>query len=114
MLKRGTPLKAKQKAKSAAMKRFHGEVAAMGCCVCGGPATVHHVRATIHGKGISKDDRLVIPLCPPHHQKVYDPKASDPISIEGLSHPGFYAKYKIDPLALALSLFERLGQKRAA
>lgn len=73
----------------------------MGCVVCGGPATVHHVRATIHGAGISKDDRWVIPLCPPHHQKVYDPKASDPVSIEGLSHGGFYDKYGIDALAHA-------------
>ena len=114
-MKRGTPLKAKSKAKPAAMKRYHGDVAAEGCCVCGGPATVHHVRATIHGRGISKDDRLVIPLCPPHHQIIHDPHgASDPISIEGLSHPGFYRKYGIDPLALAVELWGRLGERDAA
>jgi hypothetical protein len=113
-MKRSTPLKPKAKQKSAAMKRYHGDVAAEGCCVCGGPATVHHVRATIHGKGITKTDDLVIPLCPPHHQKVFDPKASDPISIEGLSHEGFYLKYNIDPLALAMELWERLGPRKAA
>lgn len=113
-MNRNAPLKPKAKNKSAAMKRYHGDVAAEGCCVCGGPATVHHVRATIHGKGISKDDRLVIPLCPPHHQKVHDPKASDPISIEGLSHPGFFRKYGIDPLKLASALWDRFGERKAA
>ena len=113
-MKRSTPLKPKAKHKSAAMKRYHGDVAAEGCCVCGGPATVHHVRATIHGRGISKDDKLVIPLCPPHHQKVFDPKANDPISIEGLGHPGFYEKYGIDPLKLAVELWDRFGERKAA
>jgi hypothetical protein len=41
-------------------------------------------------------------LCPPHHQKVFDPLASDPISVEGLGHQGFFEKYGIDLLAEAM------------
>jgi hypothetical protein len=45
-----------------------------------------------------------VPLCPPHHQKVFDPLASDPISVEGLGHQGFFDKYGIDLLTTAMQL----------
>lgn len=116
MLRR-TPLKrGKRKVPTAAEKRHHDRVAQMGCCVCGGPATVHHVTAPVTGGRLSRSEQRVIPLCPPHHQKVFDPKASEPISIEGLSHGGFHDKYGIDPLALAEWLWsesERLERSAA-
>jgi hypothetical protein len=48
----------------------------------------------------------VVPLAPRFHQKVFDPFANDPISVEGLSHQGFYDKYGIDLLAEATKLAE--------
>jgi hypothetical protein len=52
----------------------------------------------------ARSEWLVVPLCPPHHQKVFDPLASDPISVEGLGHQGFFDKYGIDLLTTAMQL----------
>lgn len=110
-MERRTPLRPKAKRKSAAMKSFHGWVARRGCLVCGREATVHHVTSTRFGPiplsvGPRKDDRRVAPLCPQHHQKVFDPKASDPISVEGLNHQQFYERFGIDLFAVANDLWE--------
>ena len=59
--------------KSAAAKRYHGEVAALGCMlgrVLGqshDQANIHHIR---EGQGMSQraNDFLVIPLCKECHQ----------------------------------------------
>lgn len=40
-------------------------VAALGCCICGDPAEVHHVRTKANRK---RDNMRVIPLCPEHHR----------------------------------------------
>ena len=40
------------------------DIAAMGCCICGAPAEIHHVRRG----GAKRDDSKVIPLCPRHHR----------------------------------------------
>lgn len=90
-----------------ALHRKHlARVAAMPCLVCGRPATVHHVSASINGgRTITRSDECVAPLCPVHHQKVYDPSASDPISVEGLGHGGFYREHGINLLAVATKLW---------
>lgn len=81
-------------------------VAAMPCLVCGKPATVHHVTGFADRPGrIPRSHRRVVPLCPPHHQKVFDPVAADPISVEGLSHQGFFTKYGIDLMAVGNRLW---------
>jgi len=49
---------------TAAEKRHLDRVAALGCCVCGAPAEVHHVRRY----GEPRDHMRVIPLCPRHHR----------------------------------------------
>lgn len=87
------------------LETYHlDRVAGLGCLVCGKPATVHHV--TSDGfKRIARSDRLVVPLCPIHHQAGHDPKASDPVSVERLGHAGFRAKYGIDLLATAEGLW---------
>lgn len=72
-----------------------------GCLVCGRAATVHHVTASIHGGRLTKRHDRVVPLCPVHHQKVYDPFHNDPQSVEALGHRGFYQKFGIDLLAEA-------------
>jgi hypothetical protein len=62
-----------KKSKTAAERRYHDRVAAMGCVVCRNlgygatPASVHHIRA---GQGLSQraGEYLVLPLCPEHHQ----------------------------------------------
>ena len=94
---------------SAALKALHrlhlSRVAKMGCLVCGQPATVHHVTASINGGRRDRSDESVVPLCPRHHQKVFDPSASDPISVEGLGHGGFYRKHGINLLAVATRLW---------
>lgn len=72
-----------------------------GCLVCGAPATVHHVTASAYGGRVTRSHQRVAPLCPAHHQKVFDPKARDPISVEGLGHKGFARKYGINLLEWA-------------
>lgn len=42
-------------------------VADLGCLICRGPASLHHIRAG-QGLGQKASDYLVIPLCPMHHQ----------------------------------------------
>lgn len=76
-------------------------IAAMGCLVCKRPATIHHVTASIHGGRLTRRHDRVVPLCPAHHQAVFDPFANDPVSVERLGHRGFYRKFGIDLLAEA-------------
>jgi hypothetical protein len=97
------------------LERFHDWVAGQGCLVCGGEATLHHVSGYADKPGrFSRDGWLVVPLCPGHHQKVYDKLASDPQSVEGLGHQGFFGKYGIDLLAEAMSLAEIFQRKAVA
>jgi len=86
---------------TAAQKRNMDRIAGMGCLVCGGPSTVHHVTASIHGGRLTRRHDRVVPLCPMHHQKVFDPFHNDPQSVEALGHRGFYRKFGIDLLAEA-------------
>jgi hypothetical protein len=44
---------------------------------------------------------------------VFDPSASDPISVEGLGHQGFFDKYGIDLLSEAMAFAESY-QRQAA
>lgn len=89
-------------------RRFREQVRACGCLVCGAPATIHHVTSDGH-KRIARSHKRVTPLCPVHHQKVFDPKDADPISVEGLTHAGFTARYGIDLLKWADDAWERRG-----
>jgi hypothetical protein len=63
---------AKRKAYRASQARADGlahmgEVAALGCLVCGArPVEVHHLPDP-------RSDFRVIPLCPPHHRREYGP-----------------------------------------
>jgi len=45
-------------------RRYMRAVARMGCCLCGKPAEIHHVRRM----GAKRDHRQIIPLCPRHHR----------------------------------------------
>ena len=73
-------------------------IAALGCLVCGGAATIHHVTATIHGGRMTRRHDRVVPLCPMHHQAVFDPYANRPVSVERLGHRGFWKLHGIDLL----------------
>ena len=96
MLRR-SPLRAKRKHKPVAVVRHHDRVAALGCLVCGSAATIHHVTGYADKPGrFSRDEWLVVPLCPPHHQKVFDPLASKPKSVEELGHQGFFREWGND------------------
>ena len=111
---RKTPLRAKRKHKSAEVKRFHDWVAEHKCLVSGEDATLHHVTGYADKPGrFSRSDWLVVPLAPRFHQTVFDPFANDPISVEGLSHQGFFEKYRIDLLAEAMK-FAEAWLRRAA
>jgi len=83
-------------------KEHFDRVARHGCLVCGAPATIHHVTgfADRPGRFTRRHDR-VVPLCPMHHQAVFDPYASAPISVERLGHRGFFQEHGIDLLAEA-------------
>ena len=57
-------------------KEHFDHVAKCGCLVCGDAATIHHVTGHADRIGrFSRSDRLVTPLCPMHHQAVFDPYA---------------------------------------
>lgn len=100
--------------KSVAVQRHHDRVAALGCLVCLMPATLHHVTGYADRPGrFSRDEWLVVPLCPRHHQAVYD-NASCPVSVERLSHQGFFREHGIDLLAEAMRLAEETQRKDAA
>ena len=101
MLTRRTPLRPKGKNKTAAQKRHHDRVAQQGCCVCGRGATIHHVTGYADRMGrLARDEWLVAPLCPQHHQAVFD-NASAPQSVEMLGHRGFYQVHGINLMAVA-------------
>jgi hypothetical protein len=98
-------MKRRSKYKSATVKAHHDRVAELGCVVCGSPATIHHVTGYADRPGrFSRDEWLVVGLCPQHHQKVFDPKAFAPISVEGLGHQGFFQEHGIDLFAEAMRL----------
>lgn len=100
-MKRATPLRAKPKHKSAAVRRHHDRVAALGCLVCGADATLHHVTGYADRPGrIGRDHWLVVPLCPWHHQIQFGPRQS----VEALGHQGFYQEWGIDLFAEAMRL----------
>ena len=90
---------------TAAEKRHMAWIATLPCLKCGARATVHHVTAGIHGGRVSRRHDRTVPLCPQHHQAVFD-NASDPQSVEILSHGGFYRKFGIDLMAEAERLAE--------
>ena len=45
-------------------RRHLSAVADLGCCICGKPAEIHHVRHF----GEKRKHSKVIPLCPEHHR----------------------------------------------
>ena len=83
---------------TAAHKRHYDAIAAQGCLVCGGAATVHHVSASSDGGRITRSNWLVAPLCPVHHQIQHGGKQS----VESLGHAGFKDAYGIDLLDWAM------------
>jgi hypothetical protein len=60
-------LKPKRKGKRITDQGYLDAVDALGCCLCGMPATIHHVHAG-EGMGQRAADYRSIPLCPKHHQ----------------------------------------------
>jgi hypothetical protein len=64
--------------------------------------TLHHVSATIHGGRITRSHKLVVPLCPKHHQIQHGPRES----VEALGHGGFHITYGVDLLAAAERLWK--------
>ena len=95
--------------------RHRNFIGSLGCLVCGAPSTLHHVTGYADRIGrFARSEELIVPLCPMHHQKVHDPKASDPVSVEGLSHRGFYEKHGIDLKAEAERLWEITARSRDA
>ena len=98
--------KPKAGAPPTAEERRHMErVASLPCLVCGSRATVHHVTGYADRIGrIARSHKRVVPLCPVHHQAVYD-NASMPQSVEILGHRGFYLEWGIDLLAEAERLW---------
>jgi hypothetical protein len=99
-MKRQPMKRSRGKAASAIEKRHFSRVAALGCCVCGGEATVHHVTSDGFQR-ITRSHQRVIPLCPRHHFVQHGPRES----IEALGHAGFATTYQIAPLAYADALW---------
>ena len=79
-------------------------VARMGCCVCGMPATVHHVTGYADRPGhILRSHQCVVPLCPKHHQIQHSVSES----VEALNHRGFYRVHGIDLFKLGTDLWRQ-------
>lgn len=90
------------KSPTAQQRKAWDAIASIGCLVCGAAATIHHVTGSAHHMGrLPKRHDRVVPLCPMHHQAVFDPYANNPVSVERLNHRGFYEKHGIDLLAEA-------------
>lgn len=85
-------------------ERAHMErVAGLPCLKCRGQATVHHVTGYADRMGrFSRSHRLVVPLCPVHHQIQWGPRES----VEALGHQGFFDAHEIDLKAEAEWLAE--------
>lgn len=72
-LKPGKPLKRTRmkrkgrKKPTAEQQRYHEKVRALGCLICGQPASIHHVREGL-GMGQAVDHDRVLPLCYCDHQ----------------------------------------------
>lgn len=108
---RKTPMKAsKGKGPNAMERRHFDRVAQLGCLVCRGPATIHHVTARVEGGRIARSHKLVTPLCALHHQVIFGPRES----VEALGHGGFFRTYGIDLLAEAERLWAESERKEAA
>ncbi len=106
MFTRGTPLKrGRGKPPSAIERRHFGRVAQLGCLVCGGEATIHHVTGYADRMGrLPRSHQLVTPLCPLHHQGLGE-KAPLLVSVESLGHRGFFAEHGVDLFAEAERLW---------
>jgi hypothetical protein len=114
---RKTPLKrSRRKEPTAYEKRHQLRVRQQGCIVCGREASIHHVTAYADRMGrLPRDEMVVVPLCPQHHQAVFD-SSSMPISVEMLGHRGFYMEHGIDLYREAVRLKAETEQleRRAA
>ncbi|HMO76745.1 MAG TPA: hypothetical protein PKD99_12445 [Sphingopyxis sp.] len=85
---------------TAAERRHHDRVRAFGCLVSGRPATIHHVTGYADKIGrFSRSHRLVVPLAPEYHQHDHGR-----LSVEKLSHRGFFQEWGIDLYAEARRL----------
>ena len=49
---------------TAAEREYLSRVAALGCIICGAPASIHHVRRY----GETRKHSKIVPLCHRHHQ----------------------------------------------
>lgn len=85
---------------TAAERRHHDRVRALGCLVSGRPATIHHVTGYADRIGrLPRSHRIVVPLAPEYHQHDHGP-----LSVERLSHRGFYREHGINLLKEAKRL----------
>jgi|SRR4249919_2422289 len=94
------------KGPNAMEQRHFDRVVEIGCLVCGGGATIHHVTGYADRMGrLPRSHQRVVPLCPVHHQACFD-NASMPVSVERLGHQGFYREHGIDLLKEAEGYWE--------
>lgn len=90
------------KAPTKAERNHMGRVASLPCLVCGAQSTVHHVTGYADRMGrFTRSHKLVVPLCPVHHQIQHGPRES----VEALGHRGFYRVHQIDLYAEAVRLW---------
>lgn len=83
-------------------ERIHMDrIAQMGCLVCGGEAAVHHVVSDGYQR-ITRNHKLVAPLCPFHHQYNHD-------AVHVIGHRKFTEVHGIDLLKWATLEWERSG-----
>ena len=86
-------------AKSKEERLHHARVALLPCMACGAwPVEVHHVRHDGR-KGISRDHKLVVPLCPHDHR-------TGPQAVHTIGSPQFDALHGFSQFDRARQLWE--------
>lgn len=89
--------------KTAAEVRHHGRVASLPCEACGSwPVEVHHVRHDGR-KGITRNHRLVIALCPICHRTGQN-------AVHTIGSPQFDALYGFSQFRRAQELWEESSE----
>lgn len=85
---------------TAAERRHMDRVAGLGCLVCGGPATLHHVTGYADRMGrFARSHRWIVPLAPQYHLIQHGS-----LSVEALGHRGFFLTHGINLLKEAKRL----------
>lgn len=94
----------KKRAMKSQEKAHAGRLASLGCVICGKQATIHHERRY----GAPTDHKLIVPLCPSHHQIQWGKE-----SLEYMGHEKFEKMFHMELEGLTLTEWARREWERS-